>query len=141
MARLRTPAMMVVSMAIKARTEGMGVRATGRVLDKSHATIIRWEQRLEAQVEKWSPAAPIRAEVTISIYSRRREPFPPEQVKDGQSTSSKEKPDTGSAHKQESKMPNYSSKESKVLGNGLNRVLQLDGLQTENEVTAKSYGS
>ena len=49
MARLRTPAMMA-SMAIKARTEGMGVRATGRVLDKSHATIIRWEQRLAAQV-------------------------------------------------------------------------------------------
>jgi transposase-like protein len=34
MARLRTPAIMV-SMAIKARTEGMGVRATGRVLDPS----------------------------------------------------------------------------------------------------------
>ncbi len=64
MARLRTPAMMV-SMAIKARTEGMGVRATGRVLDKSHATIIRWEQRLAAQLHKWSPVAPSGAEVTI----------------------------------------------------------------------------
>ena len=64
MARLRTP-VMLVSLAIKARTEGMGVRATGRVLDKSHATIIRWEQRLAAQGKNWSPAAPIGADVTI----------------------------------------------------------------------------
>jgi transposase-like protein len=64
MARLRTP-VMLVSMAIKARTEGIGIRATGRVLDKSHSTISRWEQRLAAKVDKWSPTAPIGAEVTI----------------------------------------------------------------------------
>lgn len=79
MARLITPAMMV-SMAIKARTEGMGVRATGRVLEKSHSTISRWEQRLAAQVDKWSPAAPVGAEVTIEgdeVYTRVGENIPP----------------------------------------------------------------
>jgi hypothetical protein len=79
MARLRTPAMMV-SMAIRARTEGMGVRATGRVLEKSHATIIRWEQRLAAQVEKWSPTTPSGAEITIEgdeVYTRGGENLSP----------------------------------------------------------------
>jgi hypothetical protein len=37
----------------------------GRVLDNSHATIIRGEQRLATQVDKWSPVAPTGAEVTI----------------------------------------------------------------------------
>ena len=64
MTRLRTP-VMLVSMAIKARTEGMGIRATERVLDKSHSTISRWEQRVAAKVDKWSPAASIGAQVTI----------------------------------------------------------------------------
>ena len=44
MARLQTSSS-VVSYAINARTEGMGVRATGRTLGKSHSTIIRWEKR------------------------------------------------------------------------------------------------
>jgi transposase-like protein len=79
MARLRTP-VMLVEMAIKARTEGMGVRATGRVLDKSHSTISRWEQRLAAKVEKWSPAAPSGAEITIEgdeVYTRVGENLSP----------------------------------------------------------------
>jgi transposase-like protein len=79
MARLRTP-VMLVSLAIKARTEGMGVRATGRVLDKSHSTIIRWEQRLAAKAEQWLPAAPSRAEVTIEgdeVYTRVGENLSP----------------------------------------------------------------
>jgi hypothetical protein len=62
-------------------------------------------------------------------------------VKDGRSISLNEKADTGSAHKQDSKTPNYSSKVLKVRGIGLNRVLQLDGLQTENEGIARNYGS
>jgi hypothetical protein len=45
MARLRTPTS-IVSLALKMRTEGTGVRASGRVLDKSHATIMRWENEL-----------------------------------------------------------------------------------------------
>jgi transposase-like protein len=79
MARLRTP-VMLVEMAIKARTEGMGVRATGRVLDKSHSTISRWEQRLAAKVESWSPVAPSGAEITIEgdeVYTRVGENLSP----------------------------------------------------------------
>jgi transposase-like protein len=79
MARLRAP-VMLVEMAIKARTEGMGIRATGRVVDKSHSTISRWEQRLAAKVEKWSPAAPEGAEVTIEgdeVYTRVGENLSP----------------------------------------------------------------
>jgi transposase-like protein len=72
MARLRAP-VKLVEMAIKARTEGMGIRATGRILEKSHSTISRWEQRLAAKAEKWSPEAPEGAEVTIEgdeVYTR-----------------------------------------------------------------------
>jgi len=54
MARLRTPTE-TVSLALKMRTEGMGIRASGRVLEKSHATIIRWEKRLVAKESDWSP--------------------------------------------------------------------------------------
>ena len=45
MARLRTPTATVAS-ALKMRTEGMGIRAAGRVLEKSHSTVIRWEKRV-----------------------------------------------------------------------------------------------
>ncbi len=44
MARLGT-SQKTVSLALKMRTEGMGIRASGRVLEKSHSTILRWEQR------------------------------------------------------------------------------------------------
>ena len=45
MSRLRTPAN-VVSHALKTRREGMGIRASGRVLEKSHGSIRGWEQKL-----------------------------------------------------------------------------------------------
>jgi transposase-like protein len=54
MARLRTPPELV-SAAINVRTEGLGVRATGRSFGKSHASIIRWEHRLADQGDNWSP--------------------------------------------------------------------------------------
>jgi transposase-like protein len=54
MFRLRTPTS-IVSIALKMRGEGMGVRASSRVLDKSHSTILRWEARMAAQVATWSP--------------------------------------------------------------------------------------
>ncbi len=38
-----------VTLALKMRSEGMGIRASGRVLGKSHSNIIRWEKRLAAQ--------------------------------------------------------------------------------------------
>ena len=48
MARLRTLTT-IVSSAVNMRGEGMGVRASSRVLDKSHSTILRWETRMAAQ--------------------------------------------------------------------------------------------
>jgi len=49
--RLRTP-VSIVSFALKMRSEGMGIRASGRVLEKSHTSIMRWEQKLAAQSEQ-----------------------------------------------------------------------------------------
>lgn len=51
MARLRTP-LGVVELAMNVRTEGLGVRATGRCLGKSHSTILGWEGRLAAQSQQ-----------------------------------------------------------------------------------------
>ena len=79
MARLRTPSM-VVSAALNVRTEGLGVRATGRSLGKAHSTIIRWERRLAEQVGQWSPPAPTGAAVTVEgdeVYTRVGENLPP----------------------------------------------------------------
>ena len=62
------------------RTEGMGIHASGRVLEKSHATIIRWEQRLAAKALDWSPKAPSDGEVTVEgdqVYTRAGENLPP----------------------------------------------------------------
>lgn len=80
MARLRTPASLV-SFALTVRTEGMGVRATGRSLGKSHSTILKWEQRLAGQLEHWSPPAPEGGDVTVEgdeVYTRVHENLPPQ---------------------------------------------------------------
>ena len=79
MARLRTPSL-VVEFALKNRSEGMGVRATGRVYDKSHATILRWEERLADSTDTWSPPAPEGRDVTLEgdeVYTRVGENLPP----------------------------------------------------------------
>ena len=79
MARLRTPSS-VVEYALKSRSEGMGMRATGRVYGKSHATIIRWQERLARQGEAWSPPTPEGSEVTLEgdeLYTRVGENLPP----------------------------------------------------------------
>ena len=79
MARLRTSPE-VVSAAINVRTEGLGVRATGRSFGKSHASIIRWERRLAEQGNDWSPPAPEGSEVTLEgdeVYTRVGENRPP----------------------------------------------------------------
>jgi len=76
---LRTPAI-VVSAAINVRTEGLGVRATGRSFDKSHSTIIRWSRRLAEQVSQWSPPAPDGADITLEgdeVYTRGAVNLPP----------------------------------------------------------------
>ena len=72
MARLRTP-VETVSAAINVRGEGLGVRATGRSFGKSHATIIRWERRLQTQGGEWSPPAPEKSDITVEgdeVYTR-----------------------------------------------------------------------
>lgn len=79
MSRLRTPSSLV-SFALNARTEGMGVRATGRTFGKSHTTIMRWEQRLASKIDKWSPPAPDGSDVTVEgdeVYTRVGENLPP----------------------------------------------------------------
>jgi transposase-like protein len=54
MARLRTPTS-TVSIALKMRSEGMGVRSSGRVLDKSHSTILRWQLRISHELKDQCP--------------------------------------------------------------------------------------
>jgi transposase-like protein len=49
MAGLRTP-VATVEMAFKARHEGLGVRATARVVGKSASCITTWEERLSQQL-------------------------------------------------------------------------------------------
>lgn len=72
MARLRTPSS-VVATALKGRSEGLGVRATGRLFGASHSTILRWEVRLARRADAWSPPAPRGREVTLEgdeVYTR-----------------------------------------------------------------------
>lgn len=79
MTRLRTSTS-TVSMALKMRTEGMGITAAGRVIEKSHSTIIRWEKRIADIEAAWSPPAPTGADITVEgdeIYTRVSENLPP----------------------------------------------------------------
>ena len=79
MARLRTSAE-TIALAMKVRSEGLGIRATGRVLEKSGGSIITLEKRLSAQLNNWSPPAPEGSEVTLEgdeIYTRVGENLPP----------------------------------------------------------------
>jgi len=55
----------VVSLALKRRSEGMGIRDSGRVLEKSHASIMGWEQKLATQSQQWSPPAPAGTAITV----------------------------------------------------------------------------
>ena len=83
MARLRTPKNMV-ALALKMRTEGTGIRATGRILEKSHSTILRWESRVADKVSDWSPPVPPDTEVTVEgdeLYTRVGENLPPLRVR------------------------------------------------------------
>ncbi len=89
MARLRT-ASMVVSLALTVRTEGLGVRATGRSFGKAHSTISRWERRLADQARQGSPPALGGAEVTLEgdeVDTRVGENLPQKHAVPGGSTS------------------------------------------------------
>ncbi len=62
------------------RSEGMGIRASGRVLGKFHSNIIRWEKHLAAQAPDWSPPAPESADLTLEgdeLHTRIGENLPP----------------------------------------------------------------
>lgn len=82
MKRLRTP-IETVEMALKVRNEGLGVRATGRVVGKSASRITAWEERLSKHLKNWSPNAPTGGEVTVEgdeVYTRVGENLPPRTV-------------------------------------------------------------
>jgi hypothetical protein len=67
-------------MALKVRNEGLGVRATGRVVGKSASRITAWEERLSRQLKNWSPKAPTGGEVTLEgdeVYTRVGENLSP----------------------------------------------------------------
>lgn len=79
MAGLRTP-VATVEMAFKARHEGLGVRATARVVGKSASCITAWEKRLSQQLTHWSPNTPDGGTVTMEgdeLYTRVGENLPP----------------------------------------------------------------
>jgi transposase-like protein len=81
-ARLRTSAE-VISLAMRVRSEGLGIRATGRVLGKSGGSIINWEKRLSEQLLHWSPSAPEGGEVPLEgdeVYTRVGENLSPRSV-------------------------------------------------------------
>jgi transposase-like protein len=82
MNRLRTP-VETIEMALKVRNEGLGVRATGRVVGKSASRITAWEERLSKHLKNWSPNAPKGGEVTVEgdeVYTRVGENLPPRKV-------------------------------------------------------------
>lgn len=82
MARLRTSPE-TIALAMKVRSEGLGIRATGRVLEKSAGSIVTWEKRLSAQLRNWSPPAPEGSEVLLEgdeVYTRVGENLPPRNV-------------------------------------------------------------
>ena len=83
MFRIRTPAA-AVAMALKMRGEGMSVRASARVMNCSHSTIMGWEQKMAAQEQQWSPQLPAEQSITIEhdeLYTRVGENLPPLDVR------------------------------------------------------------
>ena len=64
MCRLRTSSL-IVSAALNVRTEGLGIRATGRAFGKSHFICYKGGNNATSQQSaQWSPPAPTGADVT-----------------------------------------------------------------------------
>lgn len=85
LARLRKP-LSQITKALQMRSEGLGVRATGRVEGIAHATVSRWEKRLAAQEPHWSPPAIKEGEVIVEgdeLYTRVNKNHPSSKAKDG----------------------------------------------------------
>jgi transposase-like protein len=71
----------VISLAMKMRSEGLGMRATARVIGVALNSVIKWEQRLSNCLSEWSPPAPEKGDITIEgdeVYTRVGENLPPE---------------------------------------------------------------
>jgi transposase len=59
------------------------VRATARVFDVSHSTVIRWEQRVANKASEWSPSTPKETDITVEgdeLYTRVKRNSPPQGV-------------------------------------------------------------
>lgn len=144
MSRLGTASAMVGA-ALNVRTEGLGLRASGRSFGKSHSTIMRWEQRVAQQSGEWSPPAPVGADVNLEgdeVYTRVGfEPSPPKSVKVGQSSLSNARAAIGLPHKQAKSRVNCLSRGLKVLGIGPTPPSSSAGLPMANAATAKPCGN
>jgi transposase-like protein len=68
-ANLQTPVETIV-LAMKARSEGLGIRATGRVLGVAANSVINWEKHLGAALSNWSPPAPTSGDTTWQVTER-----------------------------------------------------------------------
>ena len=68
-----------VAMVLRSRSEGLGLRAAGRVSGNSHSSIARWEARLADHQENWSPTPSPEIEVTLEgdeLYTKVRKNKP-----------------------------------------------------------------
>ena len=61
---LRSTTLQVIS-ALHARTEGLGLRAAGRLVKKSHPTIASWEVKAKKLGEKLDQGAPVNYNVIL----------------------------------------------------------------------------
>jgi hypothetical protein len=62
-----------VERVLKMRSEGLGIRAAGRVENLSPATVSLWEKRLASKSQDWSPPALRGSDITIEgdeVYTK-----------------------------------------------------------------------
>lgn len=78
MHRLRSTTSQVIS-ALHARTEGVGLRAAGRLVKKSHPTIASWEVKAKKLGEKLDQGAPVNYNVILEsdeLYTKVGKNYP-----------------------------------------------------------------
>jgi hypothetical protein len=77
-----------VERVLKMRSEGLGVRAAGRVETLSPATVILWEKCLASKAQDWSPPAAVGSDITIEgdeVYTKVEKNHPSHKVRAGHS--------------------------------------------------------